>query len=184
MPGAASNNLLTARRIPVGLVLMGVCTILCLSGLAATSAVALRGSQTVDECRKCCEKKDYDDYYTEQCRLRCFRYPDSCDLGDIKKAEQKEEDKPDKPTRKKPRRKKAKFKWPDPLNLTPGKEWEAAAQILGLNRMTTDHPNYKRALREMEIVLKQFIRQNPQGGRLPTKELSAILNKYRRVRRR
>ena len=42
------------------------------------SAVAVHGEQTKEECQRCCEKQDLDEYYLEQCRVKCFRNPDHC----------------------------------------------------------------------------------------------------------
>jgi hypothetical protein len=169
--------------------------------VASTNSFAL-GSQSRAQCNECCRNRNYDAYYTEQCILKCFRYRDHCQLSEdarendspprtasTRKPDAKEQAKP-KP-KPKPRKKRAPrtrsrrsaFKWPQQINLTPGNEWEPAAQILGLNGITTDHPNYRKALGEIQQVLARFGRTNPRGGQLPTRELSSILRKYKQAPR-
>ena len=112
--------------------------------MTVSSSQAL-AEQSVEQCRKCCEESVQDEYYREQCRLKCFRNPDYCSRRG-RSTEAKPEAKPEpKPKRKKhvkkrshkPRRKArtrtVKLRWPNPLNLTPGKEIEAAARILQAN---------------------------------------------------
>lgn len=134
-------------------------------------------------CRECCEKMGYDDYYKEQCKLKCFRNSDHCTSAAARpKPKPKPEPTQEKRTkRRKPSRSRGEivFKWPNPLTLTPGKERDAAAQILAVNGMPPNHPNYMLALRSIEGVLQNFARQNPQGGKLPTNQLVDILLKYR-----
>jgi hypothetical protein len=112
----------------------------------------------------------YDEYYLEQCRLRCFRNPDHCKGSAVKAAPEPE---------KKPQPKRAKFRWPQPLNLTPGKEWEAAAQILALNGIAPGHRNYQKALTSIQNILVDFVRKNPSGGKLPTARLERVLRRNR-----
>ncbi len=69
--------------------------------------------------------------------------------------------------------------WPSPLNLTPGRESEAAAQILALNGIPTQHPGYAAALMAIQNVLVNFARTNPGGGKLPTAELARIIMQYK-----
>ena len=42
------------------------------------SSSAALGLQTREECDKCCQHQGFDEYYTEQCRLKCFRNHDHC----------------------------------------------------------------------------------------------------------
>jgi len=71
------------------------------------------------------------------------------------------------------------FKLPDPLNLSPGRERDAAAQILALNGIPPQHPQYAAAVQAMENVLVNFARANPTGGKLPTAQLENILGQLR-----
>ena len=82
---------------------------------------------------------------------------------------------PEKP----PGAEKAQFRYPNPLNLVPGKEFEAAGQILAVNGIPPQHPQYAAGLKAVEQVLVQFARANPSGGRLPTAQLERILRQLR-----
>jgi hypothetical protein len=126
--------------------------------------------QTRQQCNECCKKMGYDEYYLEQCRLKCFRNPDHCKSNAVKAAPQPE---------KKPQKKRATFRWPRPLNLTPGKEWDAAAQILALNGISPGHPNYQKALASIRNILVEFVRSHPSGGKLPTARLERIIRSNR-----
>jgi hypothetical protein len=126
--------------------------------------------QTRQQCNECCKKMGYDEYYLEQCRLRCFRNPNHCKGNAVTAAPE--------PT-KKPQQRRPAFRWPQPLNLTPGQEWEAAAQIVALNGISRGHPNYQEALTSIQNVLVEFVRKNPSGGKLPTARLERILRKNR-----
>jgi hypothetical protein len=192
--------------------------LLAVSALAQTASTPAWGQQTRQQCNECCQKMDYDEYYLEQCKLRCFRNPESC-VGKQARPEpprtqqpmpeqaSPEQPRPEQampvqppverlrpeqprpgqaptvqpqrpPEQPSPRREQA-FQWPSPLDLTPGREWEAAAQILVLNGISTGHPNYLAALRSIEGILIQFARANPQGGKLPTTELQKIIRQFR-----
>ena len=191
-------------------------------GLVMTPVASAQAEQTRDQCRKCCETKGLDEFYLEQCRLKCFRNPDHCadtkadapvpaarDVAPPAAVEPPPAAEPRPPARQPappavreappaparqmqppgvteappPRREAAPrpgaFTWPSPLNLTPGREWEAAGQVLGANGMGPQHPNYQRALRAVEEVLINFARSNHQGGQLPTGELEQILRQNR-----
>jgi hypothetical protein len=63
--------------------------------------------------------------------------------------------------------------------MAPGKEWEAAAQLLAYNGISPQHPNYQPALRSVEQILTQFARANPGGGRLPTAQLDRVIKQFR-----
>ncbi|MFH0825021.1 MAG: hypothetical protein V2B18_19895 [Pseudomonadota bacterium] len=169
--------------------------------------------QTREQCRQCCSGKGYDEYYAEQCRLKCFRSPEHCrdgqptpdpiaakpDAGRPKPApaEQPQTREPSGPppqtagpaaTRPPAARKqqqperppaarapKSRFNWPQALSVTPGKEWEAAAQILAANGVNPKHPNFPQVLKAIEAILVDFTRNNPQGGRLPVTQLEKTL---------
>lgn len=143
------------------------------------------GAQTREQCHNCCKKRGYDEYYLEQCRLRCFRAPDHCADSKAEAAEPAEtrpsESKPaevEKPEKRPPKR-TVTLAFPSPLNLVAGKEWEAAAQILALNGISPGHPSYQVALNSVQNVLVQFVRAHPQGGQLPTTELERIVLQYK-----
>ncbi len=152
--------------------------------------------QTREQCYDCCSKSGYDEYFTEQCRLKCFRNSDHCvqpkggktQVSPVPKAQAEKPAKPrpadqpsvsaaEQPARPQPRR--AEFLWPNPLNLVPGREFEAAGQILALNGFVPQHPNYALALRAIEQVLIDFGRNNPAGGALPTAQLERLVGQYR-----
>jgi len=148
--------------------------------------------QTRDQCDECCKKGGYDEYYLEQCRLLCFRHPDHC-TGNrssrlpasevAPKAEPKPEAKPEpEPAPAATEAPASKFRWPKPLNLVPGRERDAAAQILTLNGVSPQNPNFMAAVQQMEQVLIGFVRANPQGGRLPTAQLERILGQFKQTR--
>ena len=60
--------------------------------------------------------------------------------------------------------------FPSPLNLVPGREAEAAGQILNLNGISPQHPNYGAGVQAITGILQNFARNNPSGGSLPTDE--------------
>lgn len=167
-------------------------------------------SQTREQCDKCCKDSGLDDYYLEQCKLKCFRNSDHC-IDRKSSGAQSTQVKPStqpppsqrlvpqsqdqvptqattSPQRPIPRpverqatppKRDLVFRWPEALNMVPGKEWETAGLILGANGMTPQHPNFSPALRAVEGVLVNFARNNPTGGELPTDELERILLQYR-----
>jgi hypothetical protein len=181
--------------------------------LVACAGSTVYGEQTRAQCEKCCQKADHDEYYLEQCKLKCFRSPDHCMDQSSKSTPAARTEAPPPPPRTSqappaaqppqalrppvqpgppsqmgpsaeagppagpPRAKEGEvvFRWPNPLNLTPGKEWEAAGQILGANGITPQHPGYPAALKAVEAVLLDFARRNPAGGQLPTDQLVKIL---------
>jgi len=170
--GGISSALFTWPRRLLMLILLAALPALLFVQLSGSPA---RAGQTREQCNECCGKMGYDKYYAEQCRLQCFRTPDHC-LKSAAKPVQTPKKKA--PGKKAPKR-RVKFQWPQPLNLTPGKEWEAAGQILVLNGIGNTHPNYFVALRNVEVVLKEFVRANPAGGALPTAALERILKQYK-----
>jgi hypothetical protein len=185
--------------------------------------------QNREQCEKCCKSKGYDDYYFEQCRLKCFRSPDHCmehqqqkppandsserpspqrgdavqpDSGRIGREpsvarpptgpqdsprqiapppQDIPRQSPQPPTARqpKPKRPAANFVWPETLTMVPGKELDAAAQILMANGMSPQHPNFQTALRGIEGILVDFARNNPQGGQLPTEPIERVLLQFR-----
>ncbi len=150
---------------------------------------AALGAQTREQCDKCCQGQSSDEYYTEQCKLRCFRNPDHCmDQKSMRKpaappppAAEAPPRQPapsaEAPPRQQPQR--PAFRLPDPLNLSPGRERDAAAQILALNGVMPQHPQYAAALQAIENVLVSFARANPSGGKLPKAQLENILRQLR-----
>lgn len=161
--------------------LLFFCSIaLVAAGFACSPAL---GSQTRDQCEKCCKSKETDEYYLEQCKLKCFRAPDHCKAkGAAERAVQPTPTPAPAPERKpvaKPRPARAQLKYPNPLRIVPGKEWEAAALILTLNGIPAQHRNHQKAMQAMIAVLLDFVKRNPQGGELPTTALEAIVRKYR-----
>ena len=132
-------------------------------------------AQSKEACRKCCEGKGYDEYFLEQCKLQCFRDPDHCVGG---KAEARPSREPERHEAAQPRP-RASFKWPHPLNLVSGREWEAAAQILSMNGISPNDPNAAKALAAVESILKRFVQSHPSGGRLPTAQIERVIRKYR-----
>jgi hypothetical protein len=143
------------------------------------------GTQTREQCDACCKNAGYDEYYAEQCKLKCFRNPDHCSLGSTRREAspvaapaQEAAPEPEQERVKQPPR-QSRFVWPNPLNLVPGKEGEAAAQILAVNGISQQHPYYQPALRDIQAVLMEFARNNPTGGRLPTVQLERIVGQLR-----
>jgi hypothetical protein len=65
--------------------------------------------------------------------------------------------------------------FPSPLNLVPGRESEAAGQILSLNGISPQHPNYRAGVQALTAILQNFARNNPAGGSLPTDEMQKVI---------
>ena len=151
--------------------------------------------QTREQCDECCKKSGYDDYYTEQCKLKCFRNYDYCSGSKAATpeaspapAKQEAPAQQHRPTPREvrqpgpppqPEARKPKFVWPNPLNLVPGREGEAATHILALNGIPPQHPNYPKALAAVQGILINFARNNPTGGALPTAQLQRIISQLR-----
>ncbi len=157
---------------------------------------SVEAQQTRDQCYSCCGASGLDEYFAEQCRLKCFRNPDHCISGNAKESvpaarpaqqsEKPQRQRPveqptvaaqEQPARPQPRR--AEFVWPNPLNLVPGREFEAAGQILVMNGIPPQHPNHAVALRAVQDVLVSFGINNPTGGALPTGQLERIVGQFR-----
>jgi len=181
------------------------------------------GDQTREQCERCCRTAGHEDYYLEQCRLKCFRNPDHCidrkTGGTAQEGRAPSEQAPREAVRRAPAESpvpapgrerttrttppaagappsgtagaapsgqppsrssdSVQLVWPSPLNLTPGRESEAAAQILALNGIPSQHPGYPTALMAIQNVLANFARTNPGGGKLPTGELARIIMQYK-----
>ncbi len=214
----------------------GTFFVLCVSAIILFMMPPSFAAQTRDQCEKCCRNSIQDEYYSEQCRLKCFRNPDHC--ADRKsKQDAREEVAP--PTSATPgpapgtraRRpvtvpgstppsvsgqppsaagtvgpppggpvmtgppteahrpptgaphgmtprqasQRGLLVFPSPLNLVPGRESEAAGQILNLNGISPQHPNYQAGVQAITAILQNFARNNPAGGSLPTEELQKVI---------
>ncbi|MFH0958051.1 MAG: hypothetical protein V1897_05030 [Pseudomonadota bacterium] len=179
------------------LVRMAFTASILLIALADDCMCQVFSKQTREQCNECCNNSGYDEYYAEQCRLKCFRNHDHC-IGAKGAAVEKQpsvKEEPQKPTKRetetrepqiqrpqpepKPQVKKPEVVWPNPLNLTPGRESEAAAHILILNGIPPQHPNYAMALRSIQDILINFARNNPGGGALPTAQLERIISQMK-----
>lgn len=175
--------------------------------VAAAPVVSFAQSRA--DCNKCCQEMFSDEYYAEQCRLKCFRDASHCNSlraarGSVPRTDQRQERapadrqvvRPQTPSATKPEvaapqepvrhrteqatPRQPPFVWPETLVLNPGREWEAAGQILAANGIPPQHPNYTPALKAIEQVLVGFARANPGGGDLPTDQLENIIKQARR----
>ncbi len=198
-------------------------------------------AQTREQCERCCTNSIQDEYYSEQCRLKCFRNPDHC--TDKRNKQETREDvtqprsltsTPGNGERVRPQRvhprpthprvstpgpsvsgpvgptpgppamsgppagaqapqpqthagspnrgltprqasQKGMLVFPSPLNLVPGRESEAAAQILNLNGISPQHPNFNAGVQAMTSILQNFARNNPSGGQMPTEDMQRVI---------
>jgi hypothetical protein len=166
--------------------------------VVSDSACQVFSKQTREQCDECCGKSGYDEYYAEQCRLKCFRNHDHC-IGvkgvtadkqapaiekpqpSAQREQLQQEPQPPRvaPAKPKPQVDKPQLVWPNPLNLAPGREGQAAAHILNLNGIPPQHPNYPMALRSIQDILINFARNNPGGGALPTSQLERIISQMK-----
>jgi len=182
----------------LALLLAGILVMFLLVHVSGTKTLS---AQTRDQCDRCCEKSGTDEYYTEQCKLKCFRNPDHCVGGKGAQSAAPERAPapptaaPPTPAQPKaamppsaepratspapPAQPKAAFRWPNPLTLAPGRESDAAAQILSLNGIPPQHPNFPRALPVVQNILVEFARANPTGGSLPTAQLERVIRQLR-----
>lgn len=154
-------------------------------------SLSTMADQTKEQCRECCRRAGYQDYYLEQCLLRCHRNPQHCMLEQSTRGQPQEptptaqtvENPPDDQSQPapqpRPRRTEPSFQWPNPLSLTPGKEIEAATHILVLNGIPQNHPQFPAAVKAVEAILVNFVRSNPAGGKLPTAQLERVLRQFR-----
>jgi hypothetical protein len=190
------SSRLTRSCIAVACVVLGI-LLIHFTGIVASA------DQTREQCDKCCKNSQQDEYYLEQCKLKCFRNPEHC--SDLKKhreaapaptesevpraahprqpATVAEPVQPPAPHPQRPEQPKpavrAEIVIPNPLTLVPGKEWEAAGQILMANGISPQSPKYQAGLRSIEAVLIEFAKANPAGGKLPKAQLERIIRQAR-----
>jgi hypothetical protein len=179
-----------------------VAAVLLATLLIHFAGVTASADQTREQCDKCCKGSQQDEYYLEQCKLKCFRNPNHCaeqkgqreaapaepapapaatqqrPPASIAEPEQPPSPAPPRPAQQKPAP-RAAFVSPNPLTLVPGKEWEAAGQILAANGISPQNPKYQAGLKSIEAVLIDFARSNPGGGKLPTAQLEKIIRQVR-----
>ena len=173
--------------------------LLCVSLVAAMvhwSSVTTMAAQTKEQCEKCCEGQGHDEYYLDQCKLRCFRSPDHCTDQKVQKAPAPRPQTKARPTpppqaaqpsqpatvppeASQPQDQGTVFRWPETLNLSPGREGEAAEIIVQGNGIPPQHRNYAKAVQGVTAALVDFVRKNPQGGNIPTSTLARIIVRYR-----
>ncbi len=231
----ASHGLHRRYGAGVGPIYCGTLVFLCVSTIIFFMMPPSFAAQTREQCEKCCRNSIQDEYYSEQCRLKCFRNPDHC-ADQKSKQEAGEEDAPPRPehrarvrppvvapgstpprvsgptpsspgtaaappggpvttgpptaARRPPAQPPASANhgmtprqatqrgmlvFPSPLNLVPGRESEAAGQILNLNGISPQHPNYRAGLQAITAILQNFARNNPSGGSLPTDEMQRVI---------
>lgn len=181
--------------------------LLLLAVLSVLVASSYSWAQTREECNKCCKEMFSDEYYAEQCRLKCFRNPAHCaglkpsrttaptrdqpeqqvpprEVVKPEVSQPRPESRPPQDTTVQrpapPQRRPPAFRWPETLVLTPGREWEAAGQILAANGIPPQHPNFTAGMKAIEEVLTDFARRNPGGGDLPVEQLERILGQLRK----
>lgn len=145
--------------------------------LLSISAQFAEAAQTREECDRCCERQGYDDYFTEQCKLKCFRDPSHCGGGTSIKSAKPKKKKATKKKRK--RRQRITLRFPSPLNITPGEEWKSAVEICVINGITSSNRNFAAAVQGVEQILIDFAKNNPSGGNLPTTKLERIIVRYK-----
>ncbi len=178
-----------------------ICAATLLAGVMPGPAFPQQG-QTREECNSCCERSGLDEYYTDQCKLKCFRNNDHCRgkaheptsqavtpqapsapklvaPAPRESSEPTPRPRPPRNTHAPNRPQHPPFAYPETLVLSPGNEWQAADQILERNGIPKQHPNYMKAMQNIQGLLIAFGRANPQGGDLPTDELERIVNQYR-----
>jgi hypothetical protein len=237
----ASHGLHTKYGVGVGPIYYVTLVFLCVSAIILLATSPSFASQTRDQCEKCCKSSNQDEYYSEQCRLKCFRNPDHC-VGQKSKQDARGEVAPPSgatpgpapgtrvrhpagpPPSMPPRtagpppavpgpvgpppgragtvaptpagqrpvgqpqpgappgglspRQAAQqglLVFPSPLNLVPGRESEAAGQILNLNGIPPQHPNYQAGVQAITSILQNFARNNPSGGSLPTDDMQRVI---------
>ena len=221
----ASHGLHKKSGVGVGPICYGTLVLFCVSAIILFTTPLSFASQTRDECEKCCRGSIQDEYYREQCRLKCFRNPNHC-TDQKSRSEVREEAPAPSPTpRSRVRRpavtphstsprvagpppgapvmtgpptaahrqpaqppagahhgmspkqasQRGLLVFPSPLNLVPGRESEAAGQILSLNGISPQHPNYRAGVQALTTILQNFARNNPSGGSLPTDEMQKVI---------
>lgn len=229
----ASHGLHQKCGVGVGPIYHAALVFLCVSAIILFVTAPSFASQTRDQCEKCCKSSIQDEYYSEQCRLKCFRNPNHC-TDQKSKREAREEGAPPSPMHRErvqrpvvapgstpprvsgpppsapgamgpppggpvmpgppttahrspaqpptgahmtPRQasQRGMLVFPSPLNLVPGREAEAAGQILNLNGISPQHPNYQAGVQAITGILQNFARNNPSGGSLPTEEMQKVI---------
>jgi hypothetical protein len=239
VPSNVSNQLCKKYTLPVEIASKAL-FLLCISALIIFSPVPPAFSaQTRDQCENCCRSSSQDEYYSEQCRLKCFRNPDHCADQKSKPDDREEITSPSPTPRPRVRpptvapgptpprvsgaapsapgtmgpppggqftpgppataqrppappaqpqgaappggmtpghaSQRGMLVFPSPLNLVPGREAEAAGQILNLNGVSPQHPNYAAGVQAITGILQNFARNNPSGGSLPTDEMQRVI---------
>jgi hypothetical protein len=238
VPSNLSNQLCKKYTVSVAIA-HNALFFLCISALIIFSPVPPAFSaQSRDQCEKCCRSSSQDEYYSEQCRLKCFRNPDHCADQKSKPDDQEEVTSPSPGPRARVRpptvgpgptpprvsgaapsapgmmgppppggppitpgppataqrppaqpqaaappggmtprhaSQRGLLVFPSPLNLVPGREPEAAGQILNLNGISPQHPNYAAGVQAITGILQNFARNNPSGGSLPTDEMQRVI---------
>jgi hypothetical protein len=173
-----------------------VCAAMLLVGVLENPALSQQG-QTREECNACCDRSGLDEYYTDQCKLKCFRNHDHCTgkkgapppaaarppapQQPRRPTTEASEPRPQRPAQPAPPRRPAAppFMWPESIVLSPGNEAQVADQILAANGIPRQHPNYVKAMQNIQGILIAFGRANPQGGNLPADELERVITQYR-----
>ncbi len=240
MPISVTNQLYKKYTLS-GVITYNALFLGCISALIIFSPVSpALSAQTRDQCEKCCRSSIQDDYYSEQCRLKCFRNPDHCADQKSKPNDQEEVASPGPthrarvrppavapgptpprvsgvppsapgtmgpppggsvtpgppPTAQRPpaqpqsaappggmtarhASQRDLLRFPSPLNLVPGREAEAAGQILNLNGISPQHPNYGAGVQAITGILQNFARNNPSGGSLPTDDMQRVIIQLR-----
>jgi hypothetical protein len=221
----ASHGLRKRRSAAVGPICCVALVLFWVSAIILFTTAPSFASQTREQCEKCCRGSIQDEYYQEQCRLKCFRNPNHC-TDQKSRHEAREEDTSRSPAHRErvgrpavtprsapprvagptpgapvmtgppaeARRQPAQppngahhrmtprqasqrglLVFPSPLNLVPGRESEAAGQILSLNGISPQHPNYRAGVQALTAILQNFARNNPAGGSLPTDEMQKVI---------
>jgi len=231
----ANHGLHKTLGVSVGPIYYDTLVFLCVSAIILFVTAPSFASQTRDQCEKCCRSSIQDEYYSEQCRLKCFRNPNHCADQKSKHEAREEAPSPSPTHRERVRRpavspgstpprvsgpppsapravgpppggpamtgpptaahrpptqpptgagqgmtprqasQRGMLVFPSPLNLAPGRESEAAGQILNLNGISPQHPNYQAGVQAITAILQNFARNNPSGGSLPTDEMQKVI---------
>jgi hypothetical protein len=217
----ASYGLRKKHYAGVGLIYYETLVFLFASAIILFVTSPSFASQTRDQCEQCCKNSIQDEYYSEQCRLKCFRNPNHC--ADQKSQPEAREENAQPRARVRPpavapgstpprvsgpppggpvmtgppaaahrppaqppngaqhglsprqASQRGMLVFPSPLNLAPGRESEAAGQILSLNGISPQHPNYRAGVQAITAILQNFARNNPSGGSLPTDDLQKVI---------
>ena len=185
----SSNNRQSSRMW------LSLCAATLFAGLMWSPAFP-QEEQSREECNACCERSGLDDYYTDQCKLKCFRDHEHCRGKKHQPAPEAVTPPAPPPPRNevstprphveappRPRRQRVApapqppppppgFAYPEEVELSPGNEWQIADKILERNGIPRNHPNYTKAMQSIQGLLMSFVRANPQGGDLPRPNLN------------